>query len=176
MTSLALLAALTLAAAPAPDRAPPGGSTPPAEDAPRPAPGVAGVANAPAAGPDVELHVPRAEVAKVALEVENLQARIDLDTSVADLVHISAGVVATVQKLKLQLDGVQAETHLVVRLQRVTDVLERALGTIDRHPDIAGGPSRATQAAAPAAVRPVPVVSADAAADPTAPQQKPKEE
>ncbi len=173
MTTLVLLTVLASAAAP--DRAAAGAA--PVEGLPGAASAAAtSAAFAPAVGPDVELHVPKAEVSKVALEVENLQARIDLDTSVADLVHISAGVVATVQKLKLELEGVQAETHLVVRLQRVTDVLGRALGTIDRHPDIAGAPARANPAAAPATLRPTSAIQVDAAAEAGAPRQRTKED
>jgi hypothetical protein len=126
--------------------------------------------SAPAQGPDLELHVPNAEVQKLGLEVENLQARLDLDTSVANLVRIQAGVVATVQKLKVQLEGVRAETHLVVRLDRVTEVMSRALGSIDRHPDLAGEPVAAAR------VEALPAVSADAAAQPAAVPAKSSQE
>jgi hypothetical protein len=118
--------------------------------------------SAPAQGPDLELHVPNAEVQKLGIEVENLQARLDLDTSVANLVRIQAGVVATVQKLKMQLEGVRAETHLVVRLDRVTEVMSRALGSIDRHPDLAGEPVAAAR------VEALPAASADVVAQPAA--------
>ncbi|MFL5263031.1 MAG: hypothetical protein ACJ79L_11590, partial [Anaeromyxobacteraceae bacterium] len=87
--------------------------------------------------PDVVLDVPRAKIDKLALDVENLQARLDIDTRVANLVQISAGVIATVQKLKMELDGVETEAHLVVRLERVANVLERALAVIDAKPDLA---------------------------------------
>jgi len=87
--------------------------------------------------PDVVLDVPRAKIDKLALDVENLQARLDIDTRVASLVQISAGVIATVQKLKMELDGVETEAHLVVRLERVANVLERALAVIDAKPDLA---------------------------------------
>ncbi|MFL5299848.1 MAG: hypothetical protein ACJ79R_05855, partial [Anaeromyxobacteraceae bacterium] len=95
--------------------------------------------------PDVVLDVPRAKIDKLALDVENLQARLDIDTRVANLVQISAGVIATVQKLKMELDGVETEAHLVVRLERVANVLERALAVIDAKPDLA------QQGSAPAA-------------------------
>lgn len=134
MTAAPLLAVL-LAASPTSGAAPP----------PPPIVRTTTTPAAPAEGPDVELHVPRAEVQKVSIEVENLQTHLDLDTRVANLVQISAGVVATVGKLKVDLEGVQAETHLVVRLERVAQVLERALAAVDAHPDLAGGP----QAAAP---------------------------
>lgn len=134
-------------------------------DAPATAAASPGQAAAAARGPDLELHVPRAEVKKVSVEVESLQARIDVDTRVADLVHISAGVVATVQKLKVELDEVAAETHLVVRLDRVADVMSRALDAIERAPALArpaGSPpegARGPSVAAGAATEVVPVVA-----------------
>jgi hypothetical protein len=131
---------------------------------------------APAQGPDLELHVPKASVQKVSLEVENLQARLDLDTRVANLVQVNAGVVATVQKLKLELEGVEAETHLVVRLDRVAEVMKTALGTLDHNPAVAGTaaapgtPAIQTSLIGPAA-GPKPMSSAEpAAAQPVAPQ------
>lgn len=134
MIAHVLAGALALAAAPPPAEVPPPASAA-AEDG--------GFSRVPAEGPDLELHVPNAEVQKVSLEVENLEARLDLDTRVANLVEISAGVVANVQKLKLQLEGVRAETHLVVRLDRVADVLKRALGTLDD--GVASSPGQGSQ-------------------------------
>lgn len=183
MTATFLALALALAASPG---APEGGAAgSPERGAPPDAPAATPRAEpllqytpaAPAEGPDVELHVPRAEIGKLSLEVENLQARLDVDTRVAGLVSISAGVVATVQKLKMQLEGAQAETHLVVRLERVTDVLERALGTIDLHPELGAAPGAASAAApAPVAAQPIPAVSVDAAAGARDPQPPPAQE
>lgn len=94
------------------------------------------IAPAPSAsGPDVELTVPGASVKRVALDVERLEARLDLDTAVADLVHVRAGVVATVENLRLELEEVQTSAQLLVRLERVTDVLGKALDAVDRRSD-----------------------------------------
>lgn len=144
MIALALAGALALAAAPQADA---------------PAPSAAPVrvggaeqqtaARASAEGPDVELHVPKASVEKVSLDVENLQTRLDIDTKVASAVQIHAGVAATVQKLKLELEGVEAETHLLVRLNRVAEIMEHALGTIDRNPGMAAPPAAQASIAAP---------------------------
>jgi hypothetical protein len=119
--------------------------------------------------PDVVLDVPRAKIDKLALDVENLQARLDIDTRVANLVQINAGVVATVQKLKMELDGVETQAHLVVRLDRVANVLERALAVIDAKPDLAGQGSApvataASNAAATAAALGAPLTPGAAAA------------
>jgi uncharacterized protein YunC (DUF1805 family) len=155
VTAAAALIALAVAAAPeataVPSASPaaagtaagtaaaPGPSAAPAPSAPDTA-AATGASDSPS-GPDVVLHVPRAEVGKLSLDVENLEARLDVNTRVANVVEISAGVVANVQKLKMEAEQIGAETHLVVRLERVAQVMERALGTIDRHPDIAAGPS-----------------------------------
>jgi hypothetical protein len=141
----------------APAAAAPAPAAPAATD--KPAVPADATPRAPAQGPDLELHVPKAEVKKVSLDVENLQARLDLDTKVANLLQINAGVVATVQKLKLELEGVQAETHLLVRLDRVAEVLEHALGTLDRNPGMAATPTpqaSVTAAGSQAAAEPVP--------------------
>jgi hypothetical protein len=117
--------------------------------------------------PDVVLDVPRAVVGKLSLDLENLQARLDIDTRVAKLVQISAGVVATVQKLKMELEGVETEAHLVVRLERVANVLEKALDAIDAQPELAKGGVAASVAGtavdAPRAA--LPSVAADAATE-----------
>jgi hypothetical protein len=178
MTRAASLAAALLAVAPlaprAADAGAPPASAPPGGDAAAPAAPAAPAtpyAGAPAKGPDLELHVPRAEVAKVSLDVENLQAKLDLDTKVANLVQITAGVVATVQKMKLELEGVSAETHLVVRLDRVAKVMERALGTIDHGPGIAGASDvRPTVSPVPAAATAPAPRPPDASVSPAASQ------
>jgi hypothetical protein len=117
--------------------------------------------------PDVVLDVPRAVVGKLSLDVENLQARLDIDTRVVNIVQISAGVVATVQKLKMELEGVETEAHLVVRLERVANVLAKALDAIDARPELAKGGIAASVAGtaldAPRAA--LPSVVADAATE-----------
>jgi hypothetical protein len=172
VTAAPLLAALLAASPPVPATA--AAASPPAAT-PTPAP-----IAAPAQGPDLELHVPRAEVKKVSLEVENLQARLDVDTRVANLVQINAGVVATVQKLKVELDDVAAETHLVVRLDRVAEVMSRALAAIDHDPELAAGPGGVPPARAPvasvaagAAAEAAPVVAPVVPVTPAAPAGNP---
>jgi hypothetical protein len=160
LASLTLLAALP---ALAPGQTPATSAAPaaPAAAAATPA---GDTGDAPASDqPDVVLHVPRANIGKVALDVENLQARLDVETRVANLVQISAGVVATVQKLKVELDQVETEVHLLVRLKRVTDVLEKALDAIDAQPDLAGNDAATAVAGTPVATVAAPARAAAAA-------------
>lgn len=158
--ALALLAGVARAQAPAPPLPPvapePRVAGPLPPDAPEartagPAAPLAVAPPPPASGPDVELNVPGATVKRVALDVESLEARLDLDTSVADLVHVRAGVVARVQNLRLELEEVQTSAQLLVRLERVTDVLGKALDAIDRRPELAGpaAPSGAAASLSP---------------------------
>jgi hypothetical protein len=131
-----------------------------------------GARSASATGPDVELHVPRAEVQKLAIEVENLQARLDLDTRVAGLVQIRAGVVATVQTLRMELEGVQAESHLIVRLERVAEVMEKALDAIRAEPGLAAQRSGSAEDPLPGSVA-AEAVAIPALVPPTPPDRLP---
>ena len=86
--------------------------------------------------PDVLLDVPNISVEEITLEVENLRAHLSLDARVANLVSLTAGADVAIDKVKLTIKGVQAEAHLVVRLDNVAAILDRTLTTIDRNPEI----------------------------------------
>ncbi|HEU4523063.1 MAG TPA: hypothetical protein VFT12_13730 [Thermoanaerobaculia bacterium] len=91
---------------------------------------------APASEPDVVLDVPDLSVDSIALDVENLDVHLALDARVANLVKLTAGADAGIDNVKLEIVGVEAEAYLVVRLDRVADIVERALKTIDENPEI----------------------------------------
>jgi hypothetical protein len=86
--------------------------------------------------PDVVLDVPDLSVDNIALDVERLKVHLALDARVANLVRLTAGADAGIDKVKLEIVGVEAEAYLVVRLDRVADIVERALDTIDENPEI----------------------------------------
>ncbi|WP_218776042.1 hypothetical protein [Sphingomonas sp. TZW2008] len=89
--------------------------------------------------PDVLLDIPNLSVDEITLEVENLQARIALDAQLANLLKLSAGADAGIDKVKLTIKGVQAQATLVVRLENVRAIIERTLQTIDNNPEIVRG-------------------------------------
>jgi YD repeat-containing protein len=133
MKSFAIIAtAMLLAASPAyaqnqRNRTPSNGST------------VAQQAMSASTQPDVLLDIPDLTVDEITLEVDNLQAHIALDAQLANLVKLTAGADASIDKVKLTIKGVHAQATLVVRLENVRAILERTLQTIDQNPEIVKG-------------------------------------
>lgn len=94
---------------------------------------------APATGasePDVLLDVSELKVARIDLEVDGLQAHVSLQAELANLLRLSVGVDARLDRVKLVIEGVEAKVLLKVRLRHVRAVLEKALDTVAAHPEI----------------------------------------
>src|SRR5215208_5939991 len=86
--------------------------------------------------PDVVLDVPELEVDRITLEVRDLRAHVSILAELANLLNISVGVDARLDEVKLEIEGVEAEAHLVARLKNVRAILVKALDTIGEHPEI----------------------------------------
>src|SRR5215203_2455350 len=86
--------------------------------------------------PDVVLDVPELEVDTITLEVRDLRAHVSILVELANLLNISVGVDARLDEVKLEIEGVEAEVHLVARLKNVRAILVKALETIGEHPEI----------------------------------------
>jgi hypothetical protein len=86
--------------------------------------------------PDVLLDVRELEVDRLTLEVEELRAHVSLMAELANLLRLSVGVDATLARVKLEIQGVEANVLLKVRLEHVRAILEKALETIAEQPEI----------------------------------------
>ena len=86
--------------------------------------------------PDVLLDVSELEVDKITLEVEDLRAHVSILVELANLLNISVGVDARLDQVKLEIEGVEADVLLKVRLKHIRAILEKALDTIGEHPEI----------------------------------------
>src|SRR5215203_4055679 len=86
--------------------------------------------------PDVLLDVPVVKVDEINFELNDLRAKVNLFAKVLDLVELSVGVDAYLGRVKLVIQGVEAQALLKVRLDNVTAILDRVLTTIDRNPQI----------------------------------------
>ena len=71
---------------------------------------------------------------RIDLDVENLQADINLNANVASLVSINAGVALSIQKVNLTIVDVQAQLELVVRLGHLVDIVNRVFSSLDLNP------------------------------------------
>jgi hypothetical protein len=89
--------------------------------------------------PDVFLHVPDVHVGEIYLDVEDLDAHLSLQAKLANLVQLVAGVHVHIGKVELDIKDVEAQALLKVRLENLYQILDRALTTVDRNPEILQG-------------------------------------
>ena len=75
--------------------------------------------------PDVLLVVPELHVGRIELDVDNLQANLNLNADVASLVQINAGVAVSITKVNITITDVDAELELIVRLGHLVDIVNR---------------------------------------------------
>jgi hypothetical protein len=86
--------------------------------------------------PDVHLDVSRLHVDRVDLKVDELAARVALQAHVLDLLRLDVGVDADLRGVSLEIDGVDAQAELDVRLEHLTTIVDRVMSTIDRNPQL----------------------------------------
>jgi hypothetical protein len=90
----------------------------------------------PGPDPDVLLDVPLLKVDSIHLELDDLDAHVALKAQVLDLVTLTVGIDAHLGKVRLDIEGVEAQAMLKVRLDHVTAIIDRVLTTIDRNPEL----------------------------------------
>jgi hypothetical protein len=92
----------------------------------------------PSAEPDVLLDVPQLRVEEIILEVEDLRAHVSVQADVLNLLRLSVGADVQLGGVHLEIKGVEAQALLKVRLDKVAEIINRVLATIDRNPEIVG--------------------------------------
>jgi e3 binding domain len=88
----------------------------------------------PRGDPDVLLDVPVVKVDLIHLELDELAAHVALQARVLDLVRLNAGVDVQLGRLRIDIEGVEAQVLLKVHLDHVTAIVDRVLTTLDRNP------------------------------------------
>jgi hypothetical protein len=92
----------------------------------------------PSAEPDVLLDVPQLRVEEIILEVEDLRAHVSVQANVLNLLKLSVGADVQLGGVHLEIKGVEAQALLKVRLDKIAEIINRVLATIDRNPEIVG--------------------------------------
>jgi hypothetical protein len=92
----------------------------------------------PSAEPDVLLDIPQLRVEEIVLEVEDLRAHVSVQAEVLNLLRLSVGADVQLGGVHLEIKGVEAQALLKVRLDKVAEIINRVLATIDRNPEIVG--------------------------------------
>jgi pyruvate/2-oxoglutarate dehydrogenase complex dihydrolipoamide acyltransferase (E2) component len=85
---------------------------------------------------DVVLDIPVLNVEELDLDVEELRAHISARAELAGFLNIDIGVSAYVDKVKLNVKGLEAQVQLKVKLERILGSIDRALQAIDNNPQI----------------------------------------
>lgn len=82
----------------------------------------------------MRLDVPELSVGRIELNVDNLEADINLNANVAQLVSINAGVKVSIQEVNLTIVDVHAELDLIVRLGNLVEIVNRVFESLDLNP------------------------------------------
>ena len=85
---------------------------------------------------DVVLDIPVLNVEELDLEVEELRAHISARAELAGFLNINVGMDAYVDKVKLNIKGVEAQVQLKVKLERILGSIDRALQAIENNPQL----------------------------------------
>jgi hypothetical protein len=72
------------------------------------------------------------------LDVDNVQAEVNLNANVAQLVTVNAGVMASIKKVNLTITDVKVELDLEVRLGHLADIVHRVFESLDLNPLLIG--------------------------------------
>jgi hypothetical protein len=75
-------------------------------------------------------------VESITLDVHGLEAHVSLNAQLADLLKLNVGADVTLESVKLDIKGVQAQAALIVRLDNVRAIIERTLQTLNNNPQI----------------------------------------
>lgn len=68
------------------------------------------------------------------IDVDDLQADINLNANVAQLVQINAGVQIGIKKVNLTIADVDAQLDLIVRLGNLVEIVNRVFESLDLNP------------------------------------------
>jgi hypothetical protein len=85
---------------------------------------------------DVFVDAPVVKVDEIDFELDDLRAHLALLAEVGHFVQLNAGAAVRLGKVELNIQGVEAQALLEVRLQEVTKILARVLTTLDRNPEL----------------------------------------
>ncbi|NJQ06207.1 hypothetical protein [Streptomyces lonarensis] len=117
--------------------------------------------------PDVTLDVPVLNVEEVEVEAEDLRASVTLRAELLDLLKINVGADVSLGRLNVGIRGVEAQALLQVHLDNVASMIETALTTLAKNPEIVAHVARAaesaTESVGSAAAKAVPEVGRAAA-------------
>jgi hypothetical protein len=85
---------------------------------------------------DVFVDAPVVKVDEIKFEIDDLRAHLALLAEVGHFVQLNAGAAVRLGKVELDIQNVETQALLEVRLAEVTKILGRVLTTLDRNPEL----------------------------------------
>jgi len=85
---------------------------------------------------DVYVDAPVVKVDEIKFELEDLRAHLAVLAEAGHFVQLSAGAGVRLGKVELDIQGVETQALLEVRLENVTKILARVLTTLERNPEL----------------------------------------
>jgi hypothetical protein len=85
---------------------------------------------------DVYVDAPVVKVDEIKYELDDFRAHLAVLAEAGHFVQINAGVGVRLGKVELDIQGVETQALMEVRLHHVSRILERVLTTLDRNPDL----------------------------------------
>src|SRR5215204_7580979 len=85
---------------------------------------------------DVFVDAPVVKVDEIKFEMDDLRAHLALLAEVGHFVQLNAGAAVRLGKVELDIQNVETQALLEVRLGEVTKILSRVLTTLDRNPEL----------------------------------------
>lgn len=85
---------------------------------------------------DVFVDVPVLKVEEIKFELDDFRAHLALLAEAGHFVQLNAGAAVRLGKVELEIQNVETQALLEVRLQEVTKILARVLTTLDRNPEL----------------------------------------
>ncbi len=85
---------------------------------------------------DVYIDAPVVNVDEIKFELDDFRAHLAVLAEAGHFVQINAGVGVRLGKVALDIQGVETQALMEVRLNHVSRILERVLTTLDRNPEL----------------------------------------
>lgn len=85
---------------------------------------------------DVYVDAPVVKVDEIKFELDDFRAHLALLAEAGHFVQVNAGVGVRLGKVELDIQGVETQALMEVRLHYLSRILERVLTSLDRNPDL----------------------------------------
>jgi hypothetical protein len=89
------------------------------------------------------LDVPELRIDSIHFELDDLDAHVAAKANVLNLIKLTVGVDVHLERVKLDIKGVEAEIVLKARLDHVAAIVDRLMTSLDRNPSLVKGLARA---------------------------------